>query len=60
MEFDFPYQSREALFISSFDEVVGVVEQVLVGMVSEVEWVYGIVAECVYAKGVVREDSNLW
>ena len=28
-------------------------------MVSEVEWVYGIVAECVYAEGTVREELYL-
>ena len=29
-------------------------------MVSEVEWFYGVVVECVYAEGVVHEDSDLW
>jgi hypothetical protein len=48
------------LIISGFDEVVGVVEQVFVGMVSEVEWVYDIVTERVCAGGTAREDSNLW
>jgi len=31
-----------------------------VGMVGVVEWVYGIVAEWVYAEGTVYADSNLW
>ena len=48
------------MFISGFDEIVGVMEQFLVGMVGEVEWVYGIVAESVYTNNTVYEDSNLW
>ena len=60
MGFDFPYHSHKALFIPSFDKVVRVVEWVFVGMVSEVEWVYGIDTERVYAEGTVREDSDLW
>ena len=60
MRFDLPYKSNEALFISSLDEVVSVVDEVFVGMVSEVEWVYGVVAECVYTEGAVRADSDLW
>ena len=30
------------------------------GMVGVAEWVYGVVAECVYVDGVVREDLDLW
>ena len=30
------------------------------GMVGVSEWVYGLVAECVYAEGDVRVDLDLW
>ena len=29
-------------------------------MVGVVEWVYGIVAECVYVEGTVGEELDLW
>ena len=29
-------------------------------MVGVAEWVDGVVAECVYAEGAIREDLNLW
>ena len=29
-------------------------------MVGIAEWVYGVVAECVYAEGTVFEDPDLW
>jgi hypothetical protein len=29
------------------------------GMMGVTEWVYGVVAECVYAEGTVREDLDL-
>jgi hypothetical protein len=31
-----------------------------VGMVGVAKWVYGVVVECVYAGGTVREDLDLW
>jgi hypothetical protein len=30
------------------------------GMVGVAEWVYGVVAECVYVGGTIREDFDLW
>jgi hypothetical protein len=35
-------------------------EEFFLGMVGVAEWVYGVVVECVYAKGAVREDLDLW
>jgi len=29
------------------------------GMMGVTEWIYGVVAECVYAEGNVREDLDM-
>jgi hypothetical protein len=29
-------------------------------MVGIIEWVYGIIAKCVYVEGIVREDLDVW
>ena len=42
--------------VSSFDDVVGVCEEVFMCVMSVSEGVDGIVAECVDAEGAIRED----
>jgi hypothetical protein len=48
------------LFVSILDEVDGVVELILMGIVGVVEWAYGKIAKYVYAEGIDCEDLDLW
>ena len=59
MGFYFTYVCCETLLVSYLYVVVGFHEEVAVGVVVVVKWVYDAVSDRVDAKGVVCEDAEM-